>query len=84
MSMNGEAEMREAIASEYEKTETERHRCEVRFLIGIRQQFGSWDPHIEYLEQVGKKRGSEARARLANDVRDQWTKGNRGEVGAWK
>lgn len=84
MSMNGVEEMTEAVLAECERTDQERHRCEVRFLIGIRHEFGSWDPHVGYLDTVEKKRGKESRDRLAGDVRDQWKKGNRGAQGDWK
>lgn len=65
-----------------DQVENHRHRCEVRdalrkFAKGGRKAFEL------YLALVEQKRGTESAARLRNDAREQYKKGNKGESGIW-
>ena len=62
--------------------EEERHRCEVRYVLRIRND--DRQKMIDYLGQVKKERGEIAYKQLEKDCRDQWNKGNRGIRGDWK
>lgn len=58
-----------------------RHKCEVRQVLKWRVE--SRDKAVNYLALVRKKRGDEKADKLDKDCRDQWSKGNRGEIGVW-
>ena len=64
-----------------------RHQCEVREWIKRRVAKGppegrGWLAHV--LAAIEKRRGKEAAERLRNDIRQQWTLGNRGDFGDWR
>ena len=67
-----------------------RHRCLVRWVIKKRLQDrdGAYQWLNGYRDQLGKyKKGwneLHPKSRLEADVREQWTKGNRGNEGEWK
>lgn len=63
-------------------SEEYRHQCEVRTVIRWRRE--DRNKAHDYLEAVKKKRGEKAGQELERDVRDQWTKGNRGAEGDWR
>lgn len=63
-------------------TQEYRHQCEVRQVLKWRKEDRSHA--LDYLEAVKKKRGASAGEQLERDVKDQWTKGNRGEHGDWR
>jgi hypothetical protein len=63
-------------------SEEYRHQCEVRTVIRWRME--DRNRALNYMEEVKKKRGKEAGEMLERDVRDQWTKGNRGKEGDWR
>ena len=63
-------------------TQEYRHQCEVRTVIRWRME--DRNRALNYMEEVKKKRGKEAGEMLERDVRDQWTKGNRGAEGDWR
>lgn len=52
--------------------ETERHRCEVQWI--IRAYYPKTEPVTEYLNAVEKKRGKEAADKLRVDCREAWKK----------
>ncbi len=58
-----------------------RHKCEVRQVLKWRVE--SRDKAVNYLALVRKKRGDEKADKLDKDCRNQWSKGNRGEIGVW-
>ena len=60
--------------------EEQRHRCEVRQLIKWRKEWGL-QRFQRYLQTSGF---DSRRAKLREDIADQWSKGNRGEDGLWK
>ena len=62
--------------------EEERHRCEVRYVIKLRNI--DRQRMIDYLELVKKERKETAAKKLEQDARDQWNKGNRGIHGDWR
>ena len=62
--------------------EEERHRAEVRQVLKWRVQDRT--KAMDYLALVEKKRGEVVAAKLRNDSRIQWEKGNRGLDGDWK
>lgn len=62
--------------------EEERHRCEVREVLKIRNK--DRQKMLDYLEIVKKERGEIAYKKLEQDSREQWNKGNRGVYGEWK
>jgi hypothetical protein len=60
-------------------TETERHRCEVRWCISRGSEwFGG------YIKEVAKIRGKAAAQRLLRDVKEQAALGNEGATGDWR
>jgi len=63
-------------------SEEYRHQCEVRWL--LRKRVESRSEALNYLSKVRDRRGEEAAKALERDVRDQWSKGNRGEEASWK
>jgi hypothetical protein len=67
-----------------ERYEEHRHRSEVRTLIRIRVDLGSWKSVQAYLALARKKRGELSANRLADDVKAQWLAGNRGIKGDWR
>ena len=60
-------------------SEQERHRCEVRYVLQLRVQ--DRNKALEYLSLAKKKRNTE---KLEVDCREQWSRGNRGEIGDWR
>lgn len=58
------------------------HRCEVRDAIAKFVKGGRKALEL-YVAMVEQKRGSASAARLRDDARDQYKKGNRGEYGNW-
>jgi hypothetical protein len=58
-------------------SDVERHRREVRQLLGIRAARGR-DLAQDYLARVETARGPEVRKRLEDDATEQWEFGNRG------
>ena len=60
----------------------EMHRCEVRDAIAKFVKGGRKALEL-YVAKVEQKRGSASAARLRDDARDQYKKGNRGEYGNW-
>ena len=44
----------------------------------------TWSQEYRHLEAVKKKRKEEAGQHLERDVREQWSKGNRGTEGDWR
>lgn len=63
--------------------EEHRHRCEVRQLIAWRVERGRYWLR-DWLAGVEKIRGKAARARLEQDIAQQWSLGNRGKSGDWR
>ncbi len=63
-------------------SEEYRHQCEVRLV--LRKRIEDRNEAFKYLGKVKEKRGDEAAGKLERDVRDQWSKGNRGEEASWK
>ncbi len=63
--------------------EVQRHRCEVREWIarGIGRD-KEW--LAEVMKSVSKQRGKPAAERLWRDIKEQWSRGNRGEYGDWR
>jgi hypothetical protein len=61
-------------------SEEYRHQCEVRVYLRERSQRGK--EHLRKL--LNNPNVSNRRDRLANDIWEQWTLGNRGEHGCWK
>jgi len=59
--------------------ETSRHRCEVRHVLGMQTK----EQRRAFFNGIQRTRGPLALARLQDDVKDQWKKGNRGEQGLW-
>ena len=60
--------------------EEQRHQCEVRQLLKWRKEWGL-QRFQRYLQTAGF---DSRRAKLREDIADQWSKGNRGEDGLWK
>ena len=60
--------------------EEQRHQCEVRQLLKWRKEWGL-QRFQRYLQTAGF---DSRRAKLREDIADQWSKGNRGENGLWK
>ena len=60
--------------------EEQRHKCEVRQLLKWRKEWGL-QRFQRYLQTAGF---DSRRAKLREDIADQWSKGNRGEDGLWK
>ena len=60
--------------------EEQRHRCEIRQLLAWRKEWGL-QRFQRYLQTAGF---DSRRAKLREDIADQWSKGNRGEKGLWK
>ena len=60
--------------------EKQRHQCEVRQLLKWRKEWGL-QRFQGYLQTAGF---DTRRAKLREDIADQWSKGNRGEDGLWK
>jgi hypothetical protein len=58
-----------------------RHRSEVRQVLKWRVE--SRDKAVQYLALVRKKRGDSKANLLEKDCKDQWSKGNRGDMGVW-
>jgi hypothetical protein len=58
-----------------------RHRAEVRQVLKWRVE--SRSKAVEYLALVRKKRGDSKADMLEKDCKDQWSKGNRGDIGVW-
>jgi hypothetical protein len=58
-----------------------RHKAEVRQVLKWRVE--SRDKAVQYLALVRKKRGDSKADKLEKDCRDQWSKGNRGDMGVW-
>ncbi len=58
-----------------------RHKCEVRQVLKWRVE--SRSKAVEYLALVRKKRGNEKANLLEKDCKDQWSRGNRGDMGVW-
>lgn len=63
-------------------SEEYRHQCEVRAIIDYRIRKGSNWAHT-FLDKVEKERGKKARAKLEDDILQQWSLGNRGQPGVW-
>ena len=61
-----------------EDLETERHKAEVRQV--LRWRVEDRNKALEYLSLAKKKRNTE---KLEVDCREQWSRGNRGEIGEW-
>lgn len=64
------------------KTEEHRHRCEVRFVLSLRNQ--DKKKCQKFLDGVEERRGIESRDRIEFDAREQWKRGNRGQYGVWR
>lgn len=63
-------------------SETFRHQCEVRDIIAKRVSKGrQWA--ADHLAKIEKARGKSSRDVLERDIREQWSRGNRGEPGIW-
>jgi hypothetical protein len=60
--------------------EEHRHQCEVRQLIKWRQEWGLQ----RFQRYLQNPRFDSRRAKLGEDIVDQWKKGNRGEKGDWR
>ncbi len=58
-----------------------RHQCEVRQVLKWRVE--SRNKAVEYLALVRKKRGDSKADLLEKDCKDQWSRGNRGDMGVW-
>lgn len=67
---------------DYTHSEDYRHKCEVRWLIGERVRRGqdgiAWLRNFLALKEVQPRR-----QRLEKDIREQWSKGHRGEKEMW-
>lgn len=63
-------------------SEAYRHQCEVRDLIAKRVTKSRGWLH-DHLVLIEKMRGKKARARLEQDITQQWMRGNRGQAGCW-
>ena len=78
------------VFKEGEGEDEHRHRCLVRHVIAMRiENRDSAHRWLHgYSDELGKyhKGWNELhpKSRLEEDVRDQWTKGNRGTEGEWK
>lgn len=61
----------------------ERHRCEVRFVLRMRDESGvqATKDRIDSLEPL---RGKDAAKKLRDDATAQWKAGNRGLAGDWR
>jgi len=57
--------------------QTEKHRCEVRYILRMAGP-------KKFMAQVAKARGREAADRLWQIVLEQYQLGNRGDVGDWR
>ena len=62
-----------------DNSEEHRHRCEVRTV--LRWRVEDRNKALEYLSLAKKKRNTE---KLEVDCREQWSRGNRGEIGDWR
>lgn len=62
--------------------EDHRHRCEVWQVLRWRAE--DRNKVIDYLVRVRKSRGDVVADKLANDCKEQWSKGNRGIKGDWR
>lgn len=60
----------------------DRHQCEVRRVLRLRVE--SRHSANAYLDKVEERRGKEAADAIRKDARQQWDRGNRGELGKWK
>lgn len=60
-----------------------RHRCEVRYALGVRAG-GGYEALLAFLTLVAKRRGKAAARALLADTRAQWRAGNRGLPGDWR
>ena len=75
---------------EGEGEDEHRHRCLVREIIKMRIQNrdSAYRWFNGYVDERGKRHKGwnelHPKSRLESDVRDQWTKGNRGNTGEWK
>ncbi len=58
-----------------------RHKSEVRQV--LRWRVESRGKAVEYLALVRKKRGDSKADLLEKDCKDQWSRGNRGDIGVW-
>jgi hypothetical protein len=64
-----------------ENLEQYRHQCEVRQVLTWRVE--SRDKAVQYLALVRKKRGDLKADLLEKYCKDQWSRGNRGDIGVW-
>jgi hypothetical protein len=62
-------------------TEDYRHQCEVWQVLRWRAE--DRNKALDYLARVRKARGDVVAEKLANDCKEQWAKGSKGEYGKW-
>lgn len=60
----------------------DRHQAEVRQVLAWRAE--DRNKAMEYLIQVRKARGDAVAYKLQEDCKEQWAKGNRGNLGDWR
>lgn len=65
-----------------DESEGYRHQCEVWQVLRWRAE--DRNKVIDYLVRVRKSRGDVVADKLANDCKEQWSKGNRGIKGDWR
>ena len=64
----------------------ERHRCFIRWILALTESNGAKGKDIadQFLARVAKRHGDVYVDFLRKELRDQWTKGNRGQCGDWR
>ena len=58
----------------------ERHRCLIRWILALTASNGKKSAN-DFLDRVSKRHGDIYVDSLRKELRDQWTKGNRGQWG---
>ncbi len=61
----------------------ERHRCLIRWILALTASNGKKSAN-DFLDRVAKRHGDIYVDYLRKELRDQWTKGNRGQWGDWR
>jgi hypothetical protein len=72
--------MNDLLNRDWSYDEEQRHQCEVRQLLKWRKEWGL-QRFQRYLQTAGF---DSRRAKLREDIADQWKKGNRGEERDWQ
>ncbi len=61
----------------------ERHRCLIRWILALTASNGK-KAASDFLDRVAKRHGDIYVDSLRKELRNQWTKGNRGQWGDWR